>query len=209
MDKDTRKELEEICERIAALLSEKLDEKSNENIKKMGTLRILGAAVPAPQKPYYKGDVLGYNGTDFEIGDTVPGKEITWLKLGDLWVCDRNILQGISWDTLNEKGYVFGKEVEIDGEKYKLRMLTGSDGNDYGAGCDNEWDKLMDEYNEDNELLHYKDMYSWCQETDSDYTSYRSIRGYNTARGYVGYTSSNAGASLGWRPALEKLNTEN
>lgn len=209
MDKDTRKELEEICERIAALLSEKLDEKLNENIKKMGTLRILGAAVPAPQKPYYKGDVLGYNGTDFEIGDTVQGKEITWLKLGNLWVCDRNILQGISWDTLNEKGYVFGKEVEIDGEKYKLRMLTGSDGNDYGAGYDNEWDKLMDEYNEDNELLHYKDMYSWCQETDSDYPSYRSVRGYSSARDYDNYTSSSTYASVGWRPALEKLNTEN
>ena len=209
MDKDTRKELEEICERIAALLSEKLDEKLNENIKKMGTLRILGAAVPAPQKPYYKGDVLGYNGTDFEIGDTVQGKEITWLKLGNLWVCDRNILQGISWDTLNEKGYVFGKEVEIDGEKYKLRMLTGSDGNDYGAGYDNEWDKLMDEYNEDNELLHYKDMYSWCQETDSDYPSYRSVRGYSTARYCDGYTSSVTASNVGWRPALEKLNTEN
>lgn len=192
MDKDTRKELEEICERIAALLSEKLDEKSNENIKKMGTLRILGAAVPTPQKPYYKGDVLGYNGTDFEIGDTVAGKEITWLKLGDIWVCDRNILQGVSWETLNEKGFVFGKEVEIDGDKYKLRILTGSNGNDYGEGCNNEWDRLMDKYNEDNDLLHYDDMYSWCQETDCDYSSNRSMRGCNSARNYNYNGATNA-----------------
>ena len=205
MDKRIKEELKKIYEQIGALLSA---EESNE-IKKFGTLRILGAAVPAPQKPYYKGDVLGYNGTDFEIGDTVPGKEITWLKLGDLWVCDRNILQGTSWDTLNEKGYVFGKEVEIDGEKYKLRMLTGSDGNDYGAGCDNEWDKLMDEYSEDNELLHYKDMYSWCQETDSDYPSSRSVRGYSAARYYNYSTSSYTLTYIGWRPVLEILNTEN
>lgn len=205
MDKQIKEELKKIYEQIGTLLSTE----ENNKVKKFGTLQILGAAVPAPQKPYYKGDILGYNGTDFEISDTVAGKEITWLKLGDIWVCDRNILQGISWETLNEKGLVFGKEVEIDGDKYKLRILTGSNGNDYGESCDNEWDRLMDEYNEDNDLLHYDNMYSWCQETDCDYSSYRSLRGYFSAR----YCGSNGAtytyASFGWRPALEKLNTEN
>lgn len=209
MDEKIRKELEEICGKIAELLNEKIEEKPSDKVKKFGTLRILGAAVPAPEKPYYKGDVLGYNGTNFEIGDTVAGKEITWLKLGDIWVCDRNILQGISWETLNEKGLVFGKEVEIDGEKYKMRLLTGSDGNDYGEGCDNEWDRLMSEYNEDNEILHFDDMYSWCQETDCDYSSYRSIRGYDSARYYGNLSATNTHTYVGWRPALEKLNTEN
>lgn len=205
MDKQIKEELKKIYEQIGVLLSA---EESNK-IKKFGTLRILGAAVPAPEKPYYKGDVLGYNGTNFEIGDTVAGKEITWLKLGDIWVCDRNILQGISWETLNEKGFVFGKEVEIDGENYKMRLLTGSDGNDYGEGCDNEWDRLMDEYNEDNNLLHYDNMYSWCQETDCDYASYRSLRGYNSARSCDHNGATNTNTYIGWRPALEKLNTEN
>ena len=179
------------------------------NIRKFGTLMLHGMPMPAPEKPFYRGDMIGYNGTDFEIGDTVEGKELTWLKLGNLWVCDRNILQGVSWETLNEKGFVFGKEVEIDGEKYKLRILTGSDGNDYGEGCDNEWDRLMSEYNEDNEILHFDDMYSWCQETDCDYSSLRSIRGYASARGYYNYNASGTYTRIGWRPALEKLNTEN
>lgn len=205
MDKQIKEELKKIYEQIGALLSAEESGK----VKKFGTMRILGAAVPAPEKPYYKGDVLGYNGTNFEIGDTVAGKEITWLKLGDLWVCDRNILQGVAWETLNEKGFVFGKEVEIDGEKYKLRILTGSDGSDYGEGCNNEWDRLMDEYNEDNNLLHYDNMYSWCQETDCNYSSYRSFRGYNSARSCGYYNAAIARASVGWRPALEKPNTEN
>lgn len=205
MDKRIQEELKKIYEQIGTLLSAE----ESGNVKKFGTLRILGMAVPAPQKPYYKGDILGYNGTDFEIGNTVAGKEITWLKLGDLWVCDRNILQGVSWETLNEKGLVFGKEVEIDGEKYKLRILTGYDGNDYGEGCNNEWDRLMDEYNEDNDLLHYDNMYSWCQETDCNYSSYRSIRGCNYARNYNIDSATNAVAYVGWRPVLEKLNTEN
>lgn len=204
MDKQIKEELKKIHEQIGALLSAEESDK----VKKFGTLRILGAAVPAPEKPYYKGDVLGYNGTNFEIGDTVAGKEITWLKLGDIWVCDRNILQGISWEALNEKGLVFGKEVEIDGEKYKMRLLTGSDGNDYGEGSDNEWDRLMGEYNEDNEILHFDDMYSWCQETDCDYSSGRSVRGCYAARYYSSPTSSFTNTSIGWRPVLEKLKTE-
>lgn len=204
MSKSIKEELEKIYKQIGELLNTE----ENNKIKKFGTLRILGAEVPTPQKPYYKGDILGYNGTDFEIGDTVAGKEITWLKLGDLLVCDRNILQGVSWETLNEKGLVFGKEVEIDGDKYKLRILTGSNGNDYGEGCNNEWDRLMDEYNEDNDLLHYDNMYSWCQETDCDYASTRSIRGYYSARYYNGNNAANATTIVGWRPALEKLNAE-
>lgn len=204
MDKQIKEELTKIYEQIGALLNTEESDK----VKKFGTLRILGAAVPAPEKPYYKGDVLGYNGTNFEIGDTVAGKEITWLKLGDIWVCDRNILQGISWETLNEKGFVFGKEVEIDGEKYKMRLLTGSDGNDYGEGCDNEWDRLMSEYNEGNKVLHFNNMYSWCQETDCDYSSRRSIRGCYSARSYSNYAATNTNTSVGWRPVLEKLKTE-
>lgn len=205
MDKQIKEELKKIYEQIGELLNAE----ENDEVKKFGTLRILGATVPVPQKPYYKGDILGYNGTDFEIGDTVAGKEITWLKLGDIWVCDRNILQGVSWETLNEKGLVFGKEVEIDGDKYKLRILTGSDGNNYGEGCNNEWDRLMDEYNEDNDLLHFDNMYSWCQETDCDYSSARSVRGYGSARNYGNLNATSTYTNLGWRPALEKLNTEN
>ena len=204
MDKQIKEELTKIYEQIGALLS--TDE--SDKVKKFGTMRILGAAVPAPEKPYCKGDVLGYNGTDFSIGDTVPGKELTWLKLGDIWVCDRNILQGISWETLNEKGFVFGKEIEIDNEKYTLRILTGSDGKDYGEGCGNEWDHLMDEYDEDNDILHFGNMYSWCQETDCDYPSYRSIRGYFSARNCNSDQATNTNTSFGWRPAIEKLITE-
>lgn len=178
------------------------------NIRKFGTLMLHGAPMPKPEKPFYRGDVIGYNGTDFEIGDTVEGKELTWLKLGNLWVCDRNILAGVSWDTLNVKGYVFGKEITIDGHKYNVRCLTGSDGSEdsYGEGCDNEWDKLMDEYNEDNSLLHYDDMYTICQEADCDFSDYRSIRGYGSARSCDDHGATGTGTYVAFRPALEELN---
>lgn len=179
-------------------------------IRKFGTLMLHGMPMPVPEKPFYNGDTIGYNGTDFEISDTVEGKELTWLKVGDLWVCDRNILAGVSWDTLNEKGYVFGKEITIDGNRFKVRCLTGSDGTEdsYGAGCDNEWDRFMDEYNEDNDLTHYKDMYTICQETDCDYSDYRSVRGYNSARTYNNNFATYTYACVAFRPALEDLNPD-
>ena len=182
----------------------------NNNIRKFGTLMLHGMPMPEPEKPYYKGDVIGYNGIDFEIGDTVEGKELTWLKLGNLWVCDRNILAGVSWDTLNAKGYVFGKEITIDGHRFKLRCLTGSDGSrgSFGEGCDNEWDQFMDEYNEDNSLAHFEDMYTICQETDCDYSDYRSIRGYNSARYYDIDSATYTDAGVAFRPALEILNPD-
>lgn len=178
------------------------------NIRKFGTLMLHGMPMPVPEKPFHNGDVIGYNGTDFEISDTVEGKELTWLKVGGLWVCDRNILMGVSWDTLNAKGYVFGKEITIDGHRFKLRCLTGSDGSEdsYGAGCDNEWDHFMDEYDEDNDLTHYMDMYTICQETDCDYSDCRSVRGYNSARGCNSPNAAGAGACIAFRPALEDLN---
>lgn len=180
------------------------------NIRKFGTLMLYGMPMPVPEKPFYKGDVIGYNGTEFEIGDTVEGKELTWLKVGDLWVCDRNILAGVSWDTLNEKGYVFGKEITIDGNRFKVRCLTGSDGSrgSYRKGCNNEWDRFMDEYNEDNDLTHYKDMYTICQETDCDYSAFRSVRGCRSARDYSNYCATSAYTVIAFRPALEDLNPD-
>lgn len=178
------------------------------NIRKFGTLMLHGMPMPEPEKPFHRGDMIGYNGTDFEIGDTVEGKELTWLKLGNLWVCDRNILMGISWGTLNKKGYVFGKEITIDGKKFKLRCMTGSDGSRCSCrkGCNNEWDRFMDEYGENNDLTHYDDMYTWCQESDCDYSDSRSIRGYGSARNYDSFNASGTGTNVAFRPVLEGLN---
>ena len=180
------------------------------NIRKFGTLMLHGMPMPAQEKPFHNGDTIGYNGTDFEISDTVEGKELTWLKVGDLWVCDRNILMGVSWDTLNAKGYVFGKEITIDGHRFKVRCLTGSDGTEdsYGAGCDNEWDRFMDEYDEDNDLTHYMDMYTICQETDRDHSDSRSIRGYLSARSCGSSDAAFADTYIAFRPALEDLNPD-
>ena len=66
----------------------------------------------------------------------------------------------------------------------------------------------MDEYNEDNDLTHYKDMYTICQETDCDYSDYRSIRGYSSARNYNNHDAAFTYTYFAFRPVLEDLNPE-
>ena len=74
------------------------------------------------------------------------------IKDGDktLLICDRVILVNVTWNDLNSAGWIFGKEVNIDGAKYKLRSLTGGTGprstNDWYSGgtpANNEWDRFV------------------------------------------------------------------
>lgn len=184
---------------------------STSNELYFGSLMVKGGIVQIPEDPTYNGDMIGYNRPDIMITDTKPGFEIKWLHLKDnIYICDRALINRISWNTLKEAGYVDGKEVTIDGKRCLIRLMTGSDGSEgsYGKGCDNEWDLFMDKYDEDNELTHYKDMYTWCKETDCDYSDYRSIRGCNSARDSNYGSAASTYANIAFRPALQILTTE-
>lgn len=176
-----------------------------------GSLMVKGGVVQIPEDPTCDGDMIGYNRPDIMITNTKPGFEIKWLHLKDnIYICDRCLINRVSWNTLKEAGYVDGKEVMIDGKRCLIRLMTGSDGSkgSCGKGRDNEWDLFMDKYDEDNELTHYKDMYTWCKEVDCDYSGCRSIRGYNSARYFCNYNASDTYACIAFRPALEILNSE-
>ena len=155
--------------------------------------------------------MIGYNRPDIMITDTKPGFEIQWLHLKDnIYICDRCLINRVSWNTLKEAGYVDGKEVTIDGKKCRIRLMTGSNGasGSYGKGCHNEWDEFMDRYNEDNDLTNYEDIYTWCKEVDCGSSDYRSIRGDGSARNHYYGSAASAYAGIAFRPAIEILNTE-
>lgn len=181
------------------------------NVLHFGSLMVKGGIVQIPEDPTCDGDMIGYNRPDIMITDTKPGFEIKWLHLKDnIYICDRGLINRISWNTLKEAGYVDGKEVTIDGKRCKIRLMTGSNGTSgtYGKECHNEWDELMDKYGENNSLTHYKNMETWCQEADCNYSDYRSVRGYRSARDYCGYHATNSRTYVAFRPALEILTFE-
>lgn len=92
-------------------------------------------------------DLSIYSGQKIEIRDTDKNhkNKLSWIEINDnnrkLLICDRNILKEISWNELNEQNLVFGKVVVLDGKKYILRLLTGS--NEKHSLKVNEWDKYI------------------------------------------------------------------
>ena len=182
---------------------------------------------------------------NYTFGDTpaAEANQLQWHKIQDgdktLLICDRVILVNCSWNDLNSQGYITGKEVTIDGAKYKCRVLTGGTGprssNDYYSGgtpTNNEWDRFItreevitglpapvssdldstqnatDLNSTHNQFWNWYYVYSWCQETYSGNSSYRAIRGYNSARHWDYISATHQNAYLGFRPVLEVLNTD-
>ena len=94
--------------------------------------------------------------SNYSFGNTPSddAKKLQWVKIKDgdktLLICDRVILINVTWNDLNSAGWIFGKEVTIDGAKYKLRSLTGgsnyrntSDAYAGGTPTNNEWDRFI------------------------------------------------------------------
>lgn len=142
-----------------------------------------------------------YNSGQIRLGESVPGKEIQWVRLSSgLLIADRCVCNQISWEQLHTQGLVFGTPFQIDGQFYLCRCLK------VGAedGVPNEWDAALDETGEDNEIWHWDDWYSWGQEaTSSGLTC--AVRGCRSARYWDDRTAANRGVLAGFRPALEPL----
>ena len=152
-----------------------------------------------------------YNKTNTEdVGNNLVENDfdLTFLKFIHkgkiLLVSDRCIKNSISWDDLNERKLVFGnKIIEIDGIKYKIRLLTS-----------NEWDNLIVKYTPEDRDSHWKNIWTWCQNIYSIYDlknyysfdfTYRVFRGSTTVSYFNNYPSSPVITRGGWRPILEVL----
>ena len=182
--------------------------------------------------------------SNYSFGNTPSddAKKLQWVKIKDgdktLLICDRVILVNVTWNDLNSVGWIFGKEVTIDGAKYKCRSLTGGSnyrGSDTYAGgtpTNNEWDRFVtreevitglpapvssdldtslnstDLSSAHNQLWNWMGVYTWCQETYSSNTSYRAIRGCYSARYWFNKYAARSNPNVGFRPVLEILNTD-
>ena len=72
-----------------------------------------------------------------------------------------------------------------------------------------EWDRLADIVDERNDIMHWQNIFSWCEDADSDWASIRAARGYCLVRGYRParhwnyYYATTRHASVGFRPVVE------
>lgn len=77
----------------------------------------------------------------------VTNDNMTGLDTRSLFFADTNITNDTDWKTLNNGGYIYGKEVTLGGLSYTLRAPTGgSSSNDtasmYGEPANNDWDAI-------------------------------------------------------------------
>ncbi len=196
-----------------------------------------------PRLPAVPGDPSDFEAApDFgrwTLGDTPVDEafRLKWNVIDDqgrrLLICDRIIMARVSWDDLDQAGYVTGRKVTIDGRNFNCRLLTG--GNDFRVAEDgyqagtpvNEWDRFVggdepltglpsppardasrDLTEEDlasphNQLWNWFGAVSWTQEPYLHRASARCCRGYHSARFFYLNTQSHRHEDIGWRPVLE------
>lgn len=133
-----------------------------------------------------------------------PSKEIGWVAVNGLLIADQCLLTNVSWDDLDVQGLVFGKEVTVQGLRFKIRLLKVGSKED----VPNEWDAALDAVGEDDTLWHWDHKFFWGQEPVSGSVSYRASRGFDSARYWYYISSGYRSVSVGFRPALEPLPTD-
>ncbi|GBF71047.1 hypothetical protein LAWASA_3786 [Lawsonibacter asaccharolyticus] len=91
-------------------------------IRKLGTLYSGSEMIGSENSLAYSKDD---HPRDLIIRDTVPGLEITWVEYDGLLMARYPVLCKISFDDLKFAGLIQGKQVQIDGVRYELRLLRG------------------------------------------------------------------------------------
>jgi hypothetical protein len=133
---------------------------------KLGALYYDGVELARPTRPWRNNEAFDgeYGNIPARHGDmskysfgpaTSEETVLYWHKFIDqnktLLICDRNIVRSISWNHLDGAGFIFGKEIKLDGQRYKCRVLTGGaahrsggTGESFEGGqLPNEWDRYV------------------------------------------------------------------
>ena len=133
-----------------------------------------------------------------------------------LFVADYVVTHTVSWNDLDTKSLIFGKDYASGGVDYTLRTpsagsnYTGSGNSQRGVPQSNEWDTMLNK--DSGYIQNWNEMYSWGQDTvslDASDTSFRALRGYSSARYWGGSGAATYSYPfLGFRPVLEVLNPD-
>ena len=129
-----------------------------------------------------------------------------------LFVADYAVTHTVSWDDLNTKSLIFGKDYASGGVDYTLRApsvgsnFIGLGNSERGVPQSNEWDTMLNKNS--GYIQNWNKMYSWGQDVSSGFASMRARRGYSSARNWYSNSAPLSNSSLGFRPVLEVLNPD-
>ena len=118
----------------------------------------------------------------------------------------------VSWTKLDTEGLIFGRSYASGGVDYTLRtpsagsIGTGSGDSKRGMPLNNEWDAVLSK--DSGYIKYWEGVYTWGQDTESDYVNGRARRGHSTVSYWFGGTAYNPSTYDGFRPVLEVLNPD-
>ena len=124
-----------------------------------------------------------------------------------LFIADYAVTHTVSWDDLNTKSLIFGKDFAAGGVGYTLRApsvgsaRTGSSEPYRGTPQSNEWDRMLDK--DEGYIKNWSNMYSWGQDTSYYQSETVAVCGNSSARYRNVITATSSYSILGFRPVLE------
>ena len=131
-----------------------------------------------------------------------------------LFIADYVVTHTVSWDDLNTKSLIFGKDYAGGGVDYTLRApsvgsnFIGLGNSERGVPQSNEWDTMLNKNS--GYIQNWNDMYLylWGQDTVSRNASRRAVRGCASPRFWINCDATYSDPSVGFRPVLEVLNPD-
>ena len=129
-----------------------------------------------------------------------------------LFIADYNVTHTVSWDDLNTKSLIFGKDYAAGGVGYTLRApscgsgFTDSGDSERGTPQSNEWDAVLNKNS--GYIQNWNQMYSWGQDAYFGNASDPAVRGYASARRWNLDYAAHSIPDVGFRPVLEILNPD-
>ena len=182
------------------------------DLSAMGIPGTVNDALPDKTMRYvpftYAGTVDSYKLTS-EMATTEEYAE-TYKYAHSLFIADFAVTHEVSWDNLNAKGLIFGKNYTAGGVDYTMRApsegsdSTGSSESQRGTPQSNEWDRILDKNG--GYIKNWRRMHSWGQDISRSSWTTRVFRGYISARYWTATMSANSRPTIGFRPVLEILN---
>ena len=127
-----------------------------------------------------------------------------------LFVADYVVTHTVSWNDLNTKSLIFGKDYASGGVDYTLRApsvgsnFTGSGDSQRGVPQSNEWDTMLNKNS--GYIQNWNILYSWGQDTYFGGALLRAVRGLGSARCWSSNSATYSAPYVGFRPVLEVPN---
>ena len=174
------------------------------SIFRFGALYTKDEIQPFPQNPREDGDIPQYTQrSKISIGATGKEEPIAWIKPNgmNIFVADRILLGCVPWKQLKHFGFIAGKEIIINRQRFLCRLphLRSQ-----GGGPD-EWRKILKETDDSDSTWPGRRAYFWGAEAQDDKETTAMFCGYHKPHFIHHDATTWRSKYLGFRPVLEPL----